>query len=300
MRLLDDVIRRSYWYHGIFGHCAKFWNLKEEEYFDVVNLGSSSALHAFDYTNLPINAANWAMSPQGLYADGALLQKYGPSHISKGKGVVLIPLCPFSSISGDISYQMPRRYYSLLDAEQVLQYSEKERMMVMDMKEHPWNYFPKTMGQFKQEVKSFCGLMSKAVSSQDISVNARQWVENWMREFGISNLEEPLTSRNCKRRADSVITLKGIIRTCEQLNVNPVLVIPPISEALAFLFTPKVLQIYIYDFIKEAELDNIKLIDYWWWKIDNSCFHDAYFLNSKGAKLFTHRLLSDLNLLITF
>ena len=75
MRLLDDVIRRSYWYHGIFGHCAKFWNLKEEERFDVVNLGSNSALHAFDYTNLPINAANWAMSPQGLYADRALLQK---------------------------------------------------------------------------------------------------------------------------------------------------------------------------------------------------------------------------------
>lgn len=74
MKLLDDVIRRSYWYHGIFGHCAKFWNLKEEECFDVVNLGSNSALHAFDYTNLPINAANWAMSPQGLYADGALLQ----------------------------------------------------------------------------------------------------------------------------------------------------------------------------------------------------------------------------------
>lgn len=300
MRLLDDVIRRSYWYHGIFGHCAKFWNLKEEEYFDVVNLGSNSALHAFDYTNLPINAANWAMSPQGLYADGALLQKYGPLHISKGKGVVLIPLCPFSSISGDISYQMPRRYYSLLDTEQMLQYSEKERMMVMDMKEHPWNYFPKTMGQFKQEVKSFCGLMNKVVSPQNISVNARQWVENWMREFGISNLEEPLTSRNGKRRADSVITLKGIIHTCEQLNVNPVLIIPPVSEALALLFSPQALQIYIYDFIKEAELDNIRLIDYWGWKIDNSCFHDAYFLNSKGAKLFTHRLLSDLNLLITF
>lgn len=301
MKLLNNLACHSHWYREQqFSHCAKFWNLKESERFEVVNLGSNSALHAFDYTNLPINAANWAMSPQGIYADGALLQKYGPLHILSEKGVVFIPLCPFSSISGDLSYQMPRRYYTLLDAKQIFQYSEKEQMIVMDMKEHPWKYFPKNWKQLKQEIKFICGLTNKAISPPQFSFSARQWVEAWMREFGISDLEDPLTSRNSKRRIDSVTTLKQIIHTCKQLKVKPVLVIPPVSEALAFYFSSQALQTYIYDFIKEANLGDVTLMDYWGWKIDDSYFQDAYFLNQKGAELFTRRLLSDAKLLTTF
>ena len=113
LRLINAGIRRkSYWYNNVlFADCPKFWNSQTFN-LDVVNLGSSSGKYAFDYSGLGLKGANWAMAPQSLVADLAVLKTYS-SFLKPQGGIVLMPLCPFSCLGGSSLY-LSDKYYSIL------------------------------------------------------------------------------------------------------------------------------------------------------------------------------------------
>ena len=51
---LNGAIRRTHWFNEeLFPDCRKFWNYNTFNT-DVINLGSTSGCHAFDYEDLPI------------------------------------------------------------------------------------------------------------------------------------------------------------------------------------------------------------------------------------------------------
>ena len=71
---IDSFIRNSHWYSEVlFPDCKKFWTYNTFNT-EVVNLGSTSALYAFNYDNLPIKGANFALSRNPLTADLAILK----------------------------------------------------------------------------------------------------------------------------------------------------------------------------------------------------------------------------------
>lgn len=69
------LIKKTQWYSRIFVDTEHqvypdntWYRTHNERNFDVVVLGSSGAKWAFDFSNLPIKAMNWAQQPQTLVA----------------------------------------------------------------------------------------------------------------------------------------------------------------------------------------------------------------------------------------
>jgi hypothetical protein len=89
-----------------------------------------------------------------------------------------------------------------------------------------------------------------------------------------------------------------MIDFCIERNLKPVLIIPPMTKYLSCLLTDTIREIYIYSFIREANVKNIPFLDY----MDDERFSDpslyfnSFFLNLRGRKLFTKQVLKDLNI----
>ena len=72
-------------------------------------------------------------------------------------------------------------------------------------------------------------------------------------------------------------------------------VIPPVSRYLKEYFTDSFLEIYIYSFLKQIDrdvptFDYLKSDDF----EDKDLFFNSYYLNRRGSKSFTHRVISEL------
>lgn len=95
---INTFIKSSHWYNEVlFKDCVKFWEMKEEP-LDVVNLGSSSGVYDFDYSDMRCKGMNWAVAPQTMVGDFLILKRY--RKFLKDNAIVFYPLCPFTSISG--------------------------------------------------------------------------------------------------------------------------------------------------------------------------------------------------------
>ena len=292
------LIKKSFWYNYIvFPDCRKFWEISQEP-LDIVNLGSSSANHAFSYDEvLGYKCANWAMSPQSLTADFAILQNYS-SFIRRG-GYVLIPLCPFSCLGGS-TLLMNDKYYTILSATSIPYFSLKKKLQMLDIKENPINYYP--LVQLKVDIKNFLkrkkGVVEKQISYTEFEKNAQTWINDWMKEFSLYSLDDSFTLRNQDSFDDAVVLLRAMIAYCKQKEFKAVIVIPPVSHALLRWFPDEIRKKYIYDLISKVGVENVIVLDYLESQVfkNEDLFLNAFFLNKRGSKLFTNQVLADLHI----
>ena len=99
---LGFLIRRTQWYKSLFldeNHTIynTWYRSHAERDFQLVVLGSSGAKWAFDFSDLPVKAMNWAQQPQTLVEDFNLLRCYH-SILCKG-GNVIITIMPFTGLN---------------------------------------------------------------------------------------------------------------------------------------------------------------------------------------------------------
>lgn len=295
---LMGLVKKSYWYNYIvFPDCRKFWDIKQEP-LDLVNLGSSSANHAFLYEEaLGYKCANWAMSPQSLTEDFAILQNYS-SYIRKG-GYVLIPLCPFSCLGGS-TLLMNDKYYTILSASSIPYFSLKKKLQMFDIKDYPINYYP--LVQIKVDISNLFkgkgGIVEKQISHTEFDKNAQTWIQNWMKEFSLYSLDDSFTLRNQDSFDDAVVLLKAMVDYCKRKEFKAVFVLPPVSEDLLRRFPKEARNKYIYDLISETS-GEVPVLDF----LDSQLFRNrdlflnAFYLNSRGRKLFTQQVFKELNLI---
>jgi hypothetical protein len=93
--------------------------------------------------------------------------------------------------------------------------------------------------------------------------------------------------------------MNDLIAFVVERGYRPILVSPPLSEALTNLLTDAAKETYIYSFVREIQSKHdIEYLDY----IGDEEFskHEHYFnalfMNLRGRKLFTKRVLQDLGL----
>ena len=296
---LNAFVRNSYWFNNVyFQDCKKFW-VKQDEKLDVVNLGSNSGKYGFDYNNTTnIKGENWAMGPQSLVEDFEILKKYNV--YLKDEAIVIIPLCPFSCLGGSSLY-MPDKYYSILDDSSIPQFNIKKKQEVEMILENPIHYYPllELVRDIKIKSKQILGIKKRIFKSNDITLkyNATSFINGWKSEFGIKNFYDELSEINKKSYADSVDILSEMISFCLERGFKPILTIPPVSRHLLSYFTPEMKKLFIYDFIKKANSQNVPFIDFFDhpdFKDKNEYFLNSLFLNQKGAKAYTSALLKQL------
>lgn len=295
--ILNGIVRRGFWYNNVkFKDCKKFW-LYNNFNTDVVNLGSTSALYAFDYNNIPLKCANWALSTNPLVGDFAILKNYF-SYLKENEAIVIIPLCPFSSLSG-IYNIVEDRYYTLLYPSSIPNYSFRRHNQIKEEMQFPLRIYP--FWSIFSDIKNvFLNNQKSILSENEMELDARTWMKNWMQEFNITDFSYPLSLVNKDAIDDSAKILNNIISFCKARNLKPKLLIPPVYHSLGMLFTSEIRNKIIDSLIDKIEDKTIWYRNYMddeEFNNDSSLFRNSFILNNKGASLFTKKVLRDLELI---
>lgn len=307
----SELLKKTQWYKDLFVDYEhkiypgnEWYRSNESRNYDLVNLGSSSGKWAFDYDGISIKAMNWAQQPQTLLEDYNLLRHYH-SILRKG-GYVLITIMPFTGINKKTSVIDAFKYLNLDQQGEVFEPFLYKKACL-------YRKFPILFGKpaIKALIKYFLKKETSKVDRQNALANveknsmdekqlqddAQKWIEGWKRQFNILDLEAPLTHENLEGRTYRIEVMREMIDFCIEREYLPVLVIPPVTQHLSRFYTPRFKELYIYDFLREVDRD-IKILDYSNDEglCDSSLYFNSFFLNIKGRKFFTKRVLSDLEL----
>ena len=118
---LNKLYKRTNDYHNLFVDTSKFSNDGSlPDNLQLVNLGSNHPKFGFDYDGLDVKAMNWAVGPQSLEYDFAILRK-GYHHLAPD-AVVLIPICVLKFFLYRHPFPEQRRHCGLLREDDVEPY----------------------------------------------------------------------------------------------------------------------------------------------------------------------------------
>lgn len=308
--LASKPIRGSIWYQSQFidydrtRHPNNDWyRIHPERNFDVVVLGSSGAKWAFEFDGLPIKGMNWAEQPQLMVDDFNLLKNY--HSILKRGGTVVITLLPFSSLNKPGSVMQTFRYLRVFqNREDLLDYRFADAATLYER-------YPVLLGwsAIKEGVKHLLRLERPVQSKLDaykekneltekqLMQDAELWVKGWKQQFRIPDFEYALTPQNAYDRKCKVILMQELIDFCIERGYQPIIVIPPVTKYLSKYFTSRFREVYIDSFIRETNRD-VKVFDYLMDEAlsDETLYFNSFFMNKRGRRLFTERVLTDIGL----
>ncbi len=295
---VNGLVRRSPWFKEVlFPDCEKFWNQKTFN-LDVVNLGSTSGLNAFNYEGIPVKAVNWALGHNPIMADQEVLNNYF-SYLNPNSSTVILSLCPFTSLSGSYDY-FEERYYTILRMSSIPHFSYKLKAKVLGMRRNPLRYYPLYM--MLRDIKGvlFSKRTTPILSELQMEKDAQRWMDNWQKEFSVRSFSDPLSLINQDSVEDAAKIVNEIISFCNERNIQPVMLIPPVYHTLGEKFTTEARKVII-----DSLLDKITNKTVWFHNYmddpdftnDNTLFQNSFLMNKKGAKLFTRRVLNDLNII---
>lgn len=295
---LNRLVKKTNWYRNVIPDESNYpdneWYRSHlERNYDVVNVGSSSAVFAFDYTGLNVKAFNWAMQPQSLEYSFKILKMY--FSILAQKGIVLIPFSPFSglSVAGKWPATANDKYYTILDSTLVDDYESVKRRRNYPLFTQPRTALKRLVKDVPRHV---CGTRIKSCyTEEEFRQDAERWMEIWKKEFNIEYLSAPLSDENKKGAESRRKLLSEMIDFCLVRELRPVLVLPPMHPALSNLFTKEFKENYIYSFLRRTNTRNILFLDYFDDKrfVSAEDYDNSFFLSQEGARRFTRIVLED-------
>ena len=229
----NHIVLPSEYYKSIWGGANKFWHIRNFN-LDVVNLGSNSGVHAFDYSDPKLLGMNWALGPQSLVHDFSILKNYF-SYL-KENATVIITLCPFSCLVSSYNKQQNFKYYTFLHPATILDFDETEHIRALTLKKK--NILRVTpLHTLKGLLRSYKRCVSSKIHSCDYKNNASNFIESWKKQFGISDLDACLSKKHLHDQELRASNLSEMIDFCLERKLRPVLIIPPIHPELRKYFT---------------------------------------------------------------
>lgn len=304
----NPILYRTKWYRSFFVdvehqiYPSNIWYREHDERnFDVVNLGSSSALHAFDYSQTGVRGMNWAQKPQTLLEDYNLLRNFH-SILRKG-GYVLITIMPFTSLNKETGIKDAMKYLKLGTHSPIQpMHLDKARLYaeypILFRKPAVRALFRYILGKDNLVKSTACELEHNPMNAKQLENDALMWINGWKKQFGILDFDAPLTEINQQGRKYRIQLMRELVDFCLERNYKPVYVIPPVTKYLSSQYSEQFQDTYIYSYLKEVERD-VQILDYS--KDDElqkeSLYFNSFFMNKKGATLFTKRVMMDLDLI---
>ena len=292
---LNALIKKTQWYNeSVFKGCIKFWNLNTFD-LEIVNLGSSASFYAFDYTDSGKKAANLALTSQYLLADYEILRNY--SSFIRKDATVILGTCLFSLDGYDVTY-FDDRYYTFLSPPSIWNFSPQRLHSILSVKNNPIQYYP--LFSFIADVRNLVyRKKQRKWTDEMLEKDASRWLYDcWAKQFSIDDFSLPLSIRNADLARQAVQIVVKIKELCDQKGFKLVLVQPPVSRQLKVKLTTELRKNYVYLFRDCELLKDCKYLDF----LDDAdfenseYFQNAYFLNQRGAKLFTNKVLTILDL----
>lgn len=304
--LLNKALKQTNWYKNVFLYTKQMCsNAGYRNYLirnlDVVNVGSNSARFAFHYDE--VLGENWSTGNQGKDMDFEIL-KFRHSFIKKG-GVVLLPITPFSGVSGFLSKYKPEylgvKYYAkfahTLDhcqANKIPECRNAYRWI-----KYPLLVEPKAIRYlfFDEEIDTRLNIAEMTMMKPQLIEDARLMVESWLKEFNLNTLRDEFSRELIEGIDISVKIMQNIIDFLLERDLKPVIVLLPMSEPLQGYFSEDIKQRFVYDYIKKIKRPNVRFLDY---SVEQELqnpqlYFTSLLMNLQGRKIFTHRVLVDIN-----
>ena len=164
------------------------------------------------------------------------------SILRKG-GIVLITIMPFTSLNKQTGIRDALKYQKVHTHEPIQPYLyEKARRIAQ---------FPLLMGKpaIKAFVKFIIGEdeisetkelamgLCNPMTQEQLDRDALSFVNGWKKQFGISDLNAPLTNENQKGRKFRVELMRTVINFCIERSYRPIFVIPPVTKHLSKFYS---------------------------------------------------------------
>lgn len=269
--------------------------------YDIVNLGSNPAHFAFFYED--VKGQSWATGSQGQDMDFEVL-KYFHSYLKAG-GTVIIPIMPFTAISTYLKGQ-PKywglAYYSkfakILDATQAGQLPYGS--ILCRYLRYPLLYNIKALRYILRDTKPDIRyqITEQPLMRLDLEQNAKKWISGWLKEFDLPHLLDVKDDRWRKYYDEAILLNKHMVDFCLDRGLKPVFLCVPMTRHLSSLFPDEFNKFMVNDFVEIVNEHNIPFLDYTCDTQfqDDNLYFDSFFLNLRGRKLFTRRVLNDLGL----
>lgn len=291
--LLNILYKKTNYYKINILQSNKFKEIPDN--LEIINLGSSYAKYAFDYSKVGIKGFNFGVQPQSLSYDFRILKQFKNKLKKNGVIIITIPDFVFAFLDYPIE-DYNYRYYSFLNKENILNYSSLKNFLL--------NYFPLILQpkKLKYILKDISKENSDSLvfieNSETVTKEAQRRINGWKKEFkllGTENSEDiPLNIKEMFRKTQSL--LEEMINYSLTNELKPVIVIPPCSKELNNFFSDNFLKEILYSNIEKANKSLIPVLDY----LKDSEFQDYHlyinsdFLNVNGRELFTKRVVADL------
>ena len=296
--VINRIIRKTPWYKALWGGADKIFKLNTFG-LQVVNTGSGSGVHDFNYDGLPISGFNFALGPQSLGHDYNILKNYF-SYFKKGC-TVIIPICPFSGMVVKYNKEHNFKYYPMLHPATIENFDEAERTRAYKLYREPIrainvSFLKKIVRDLLNKFKCKIRCMQRPLNLQE---SANSFISGWKTQFSITDLSAPISEAH---RADVNIrkkTLGDMLEFCKERGFRPIVVMPPMNSSLYRQFPQSFKIQYVNPLIETTVDKECQFIDYTKdERFADDCFYaNALFLNQEGAKFFTRHLLMDLKII---
>ena len=305
--VFNKALKQTNWYKNVFVYTNHMCsNAGYRDYLvrnlDIVNVGSNPARFAFHYDD--VMGENWSTGNQGKDMDFEIL-KFRHSFLRKG-GIVLLPIIPFSSVAGFLKKNKPEylgiHYYAkfahTLDGGQANRIPECRK--AFKWIKYPLMFEPKALRYliFDQQPDNRLSLTEQPLMMPQMIEDARHRIEGWLKEFNLRTLDESLSKDLKEGISNSVAIMQKMIDYLLERELRPVIILLPTSKPLQQYFTQDIKQRLVYDFINQINRPIVEFLDYSKTEEfqDPQLYFDSLFMNLRGRKLFTHRVISDLGL----
>jgi hypothetical protein len=291
--------KKTNFYKNQFIDIQKF-NSKDliPHYFEVMNVGSSQPVFAFDYAESGMKGINWAVRPQTFEFD-LLILKQRHNFLQKN-AFVLIPVCTFSFFAHRCYDKT--KYYSI-DTPYNLSGLFSLNLLDRIKRRYPVIGAGANLKRIIRDVPPDNSLKidHNPMTGVEMERDARRWIDTWMRKFSLKSIDNIAVSLKNKKDIQTNITiLREMIDFCLAHDYRPIVIIMPVSEELTDLIPLPFVEEYILENSNKANSAGIPVFNYWGDKqFTNSAFFlNALLFNMKGRKEFTKTILSKLQNLV--
>lgn len=286
--IINQLYKSTTYYLNSMSQVKKFNYVPDN--IQLANTGSSHAKYALQYSP-DLNAFNFALQPQSLSYDFRIIKQY-ISKMQKGCRIALV-IDNFSFCFVD--YENDRantKYYFFLDKQYILNYTALKKLIKLK--------FP-LLDNLKNVRYVFKDISETVEDTIDIEKKcmeeAQKRIEGWQKQFGMEKFDLKSVTKDMRCSFETNVKIvNDMILFCQEHDLMPVIVIPPISEILKKMIPSDLLDGCLYDNIKKANSMNIPILDYSNDIRFANCdlYTNSDFLNEKGQKKFYDVFIKDM------
>lgn len=293
--ILNALYKRTNDYRNIFADTEKFRNDDSiPNGLQLVNLGSNHPKFGFHYDGLNVKAMNWAVGPQSLEYDFAILRK--ECHHLADNAVVLIPICVLKMFLYRHPFGEHLKYYGILPKDDIVGYTQKTKNTHID---YPLLFHPKKIKRLIKDVPAVTNNLlidTNPMNETQLKADADFWINCWNREFDIDINNLVLSDINKTNIKRNIHLLNEMIQFCLDRKLRPVICILPVTDYLGSRFSEDFVKNQILAYVNEANTQKCPVLNHLKDSrfTDSSLYINSFFFNLQGRKQFTKMIIEEL------